>query len=124
MFGDWLVYFQIVGFKIMKYFFLTQGWIPNRIWERSGLWNEVMWRRKPHIRPLPLGIVENKQILWLYEVEPSVIMVEVVPTAAAIVNDNNIGQVVLKRLMDSQQVLDTLLNAQSVVKSAENNKHP
>lgn len=107
----------------MKYFFLAQGWVPNRIWERGGIWNELMWRRKPHIRPLSLGIIENKQVLWLYEVEPAVMMVEVVPTESASINDANIGQVVLKRLIDSQQVLDTLLNAQSVVKSSENDEH-
>lgn len=104
----------------MKYFFLTEGWTHHRIWERSGLWNDIMWRRKPHIRPLPLGIVENDQILWLYEVEPAVIMVEVKPTTSEVVNDSNIGQVVLKRLMDSQQVLETLLKAQDVIKSTEN----
>ena len=108
----------------MKYFFLSQGWVPNRVWERGGIWNEMMWRRQPHIRRLPLGIVENNQILWLHEVEPAVIMVEVLPTSSATVNDKNIGQVVLKRLIDSQQVLETLLKAESVVKSAENDEHP
>ena len=107
----------------MKYFFLTQGWIPNRIWERSGLWNEMMWRRKPYLRPLSIGILENEQALWLYEVEPAIIMVEVIPTSSAVISNPNIGQVVLKRLMDSQQVLDTLLEAKEVIKSAENDKH-
>lgn len=108
----------------MKYFFLAEGWTHNRIWERGGLWNEIMWRRKPHIRPLPLGIVENNQTLWLYEVEPAIIMVEVIPTTYTAMSNSNIGQVVLKRLIDSQQVLETLLNAQKVIKSAENGKHP
>jgi hypothetical protein len=103
----------------MKYFFLAQGWQPKRVWEQNGIWNEMRWRRKPHIQSLPLGIVENQQVLWLYEVEPAVIMVEVVPsvTATITISDQNIGQVVLKRLIDSQQVLDTLLKAQTVVKS-------
>ena len=110
----------------MKYFFLTQGWTYNRVWERNGLWNEVMWRRKPQIRQLPIAIVENGQNLWLYEVEPIVMMVEVKPTAEEI-DSKNIGQVVLKRLMDSNQVLETLINAQNVIKSSgssENDKHP
>lgn len=102
----------------MKYFFLTQGWTHNRVWERGGLWNDLMWRRKPHIRPLSIGMRENDQILWLYEVEPAVIMVEVQPTTSS--NQTNIGQVVLKRLMDAEQVLDTLLKAQELIKSTEN----
>lgn len=100
----------------MKYFFLSAGWTYNRIWERSGIWNEVVWRRKPHIQPLPLGIVENNQTLWLYEVEDIVMMVEVIPLSENAKLDQNIGQVVLKRLIDSRQVLDTLIKAQKVVK--------
>lgn len=100
----------------MKYFFLTAGWTYNRIWERSGIWNEVVWRRKPHIQSLPLGIVENNQTLWLYEVEDIIMMVEVIPLSDHAKLDQNIGQVVLKRLIDSRQVLDTLIKAQKVVK--------
>jgi len=100
----------------MKFFFLTDGWTYNRIWERNGIWNEVMWRRKPHIKCLPLGIVENDQTLWLYEVEDIIMMVEVVPLSDHIKLDQNIGQVVLKRLMDSNQVLDTLIKAPKVIK--------
>ena len=108
----------------MKYFFLAEGWTHKRIWERGGLWDEMMWRRKPHIRPLSIGILENQQVLWLHKVEPAVIMVEVMPTESDVMNNSNIGQVVLKRLMDSQQALETLLNAQDVIKSAENDKRP
>ncbi len=100
----------------MKYFFLSAGWTYNRVWERSGIWNEVMWRRKPHIKSLPMGIVENDQTLWLYEVEDIIMMVEVVPLSDKVKLDQNIGQVVLKRLMDSDQALDTLIKAQKVVK--------
>ncbi|MTF40229.1 hypothetical protein [Cyanobacterium aponinum] len=100
----------------MKYFFLTAGWTYNRIWERSGLWNEMVWRRQPHIKSLPLGIVENDQTLWLYEVEDIIMMVEVSPLSDNVKFDKNIGQVVLKRLIDSDQVLDTLIKAQKVVK--------
>jgi len=100
----------------MKYFFLTAGWTYNRIWERSGIWNEVMWRRKPHIKLLPLGVEENGQTLWLYEVEDIIMMVEVVPLSDNVKLDQNIGQVVLKRLIDSDQVLETLIKAQKVVK--------
>lgn len=100
----------------MKYFFLSAGWTYNRVWERGGIWNEVVWRRKPQIKSLPLGIIENDQTLWLYQVEEAIIMVEVVPLSDKVKLDQNIGQVVLKRLIDSNQVLDTLIKAQKVIK--------
>jgi len=101
----------------MKYFFLTDGWTYNRIWERGGIWDEKAWRRKPHLQCLPLGMIENNQVLWLYEVEDNVIMVEVIPISETIRQSSNIGQVVLKRLMDAAQVIDTLLKAQQIFKS-------
>ena len=104
----------------MKYFFLTEGWTYQRVWERGGVWNEVVWRRKPHIQLLPLAMVENNQNLWLYEVEEAVIMIEVIPDSDTAKEDsNNIGQVVLKRLMDSRQVIYTLLKAQKIFKPSE-----
>jgi hypothetical protein len=101
----------------MKYFFLTEGWTHNRIWERGGIWNETVWRRKPHIKSLPLGMIENNQVLWLNEVEDNIIMVEVMPISETLRQSSNIGQVVLKRLIDSDQVIETLLKAQQIFKS-------
>ncbi|MGI0480897.1 hypothetical protein ACN4EE_08900 [Geminocystis sp. CENA526] len=101
----------------MKYFFLTEGWTHNRIWERGGIWNETVWRRKPHIQSLPLGMIENNQVLWLNEVEDNIIMVEVMPISETLRQSSNIGQVVLKRLIDSDQVIETLLKAQQIFKS-------
>jgi hypothetical protein len=90
----------------VKYFFLSEGWNVGRVWEFGGLWNEGTWRRKPVINRLNLHIAEDNDRLWLYEVEEEVLMLEVKP---AIENsDNTIGQVVLKRLITAEQVIDRL----------------
>ncbi|WP_017295475.1 hypothetical protein [Geminocystis herdmanii] len=102
----------------MKYFFLAEGWTHNRIWERGGIWNNTVWRRQPHIQCLPVGMIENNQVMWLNEVEDNVIMVEVVPISETMRQSSNIGQVVLKRLIDSDQVIQTLLKAQQIFKSS------
>lgn len=89
----------------MKYFFLSDGWTTGRVWEFGGLWNEIAWQRKPIIKKLGLYIEEATERLWLYQVEDDVLMVEVMPdgsTATAI------GQVVLKRLITADQVIDKL----------------
>lgn len=98
----------------MKYFFLTQGWTHNRVWQRGGLWDTVTWRRPPHISCLKIGIEENGEILWLYEVEEAVLMIEVIPSTPDAKKNNNIGQVVLKRLIDSDQVIEALASAKRV----------
>ncbi|MDJ1170455.1 hypothetical protein PMG71_13540 [Roseofilum sp. BLCC_M154] len=98
----------------VKYFFLSDGWIIGRVWEFGGIWNEVVWRRKPEIEPLNMGIVEHNQTLWLYRVEEAVLMVEVKPMGDSASNQT-IGQVVLKRLMDSEQVIERLCQAESIV---------
>lgn len=103
----------------MKYFFLTEGWTYKRVWERGGIWNEIQWRRPPHVKPLSLGMVENDQTLWLFEVEEAVIMVEVIPISDVARSNSNIGQVVLKRLMDSRQVIYTLINAQKIINNLD-----
>jgi hypothetical protein len=93
----------------MKYFFLTEGWITGRVWATDGLWNEAQWRRKPVIQPLTISIHENHERLILYRVEPTILMVEVRPAALnSSSNPAAIGQVVLKRLMSADQVLDRL----------------
>jgi len=95
--------------RIVKYFFLSDGWSVGRVWEMGGLWNEVAWRRKPQIEPLDLCIWENGEKLWLYRVEDAVLMVEVKPTPA--VESGAIGQVVLKRLITADQAIDIFCNA-------------
>jgi hypothetical protein len=90
----------------MKYFFLTEGWVTGRVWTMEGLWSDAQWRRQPQIEALTIAIEENGERLRLYRVEPTILMVEVrpatpTPTAA-------IGQVVLKRLISADQVLDRL----------------
>ena len=89
----------------MKYFFLSAGWTTGRIWEFGGLWNELAWRRKPNICRLNLSITEKDETLWLYQVEDAVLMVEVRPETN---HDSAFGQVVLKRLMTAEQVIERL----------------
>jgi hypothetical protein len=92
----------------VKYFFLSDGWTTGRVWEFGGLWNELGWQRKPHIRRLNLSIQEQGETLWLYQVEDTVLMVEVKPENATGVP---IGQVVLKRLITADQVIERLCAA-------------
>ena len=93
----------------MKYFFLSEGWTTGRIWEFGGLWDELAWRRKPILHRLDLSITEKNEILWLYQVEDSVLMVEVKPETE---DTSSIGQVVLKRLMTAEQVIERLCQSQ------------
>jgi hypothetical protein len=101
-------------FNIVKYFFLSNGWTFGRIWEFGGLWDETVWRRQPHIQRLNLGMVEQGEVLWLYQVEDAVLMVEVKPLDEKAAR-NTIGQVVLKRLISAEQVIDCLKTAEAVV---------
>ncbi|MBE9190779.1 hypothetical protein IQ230_10510 [Gloeocapsopsis crepidinum LEGE 06123] len=99
----------------MKYFFLTDGWTVCRVWASDGLWNETAWRRQPNIQRLNICLVEASEKLWLYCVEDVVLTVEVKP----IVNtqDNfavQIGQVVLKRLISAEQVIERLGAAEAM----------
>lgn len=96
----------------VKYFFLSEGWTFERVWEFGGLWNENVWRRKPHIERLDLGIVDQGENLWLYQVEEAVIMVEVKPVQKDDVL--TIGQVVLKRLISAEQVIERLTTTEVV----------
>ena len=107
----------------MKYFFLSDGWKTGRIWEFGGLWSENIWQRKPQIKRLKMGIVEQKEILWLYQVEDAVLMVEVTPE---LTNETykNIGQVVLKRLITAQQVIERLATAAQIVQPEAEAPHP
>jgi len=97
----------------VKYFFLSDGWSVGRVWEFGGLWNENAWRRKPDILQMNLCIFEQGEKLWLYKVEEAVLMVEVKPTGDALTDlaANTIGQVVLKRLISAEDVIERLSTA-------------
>jgi hypothetical protein len=111
--------------NLVKYFFLSDGWVVGRVWEFGGLWDELSWRRKPDIVRMHLAILERDEKLWLYRVEDAVLMVEVKPSvpptqaaqtaqaaqAANNINITTIGQVVLKRLMDADQAIELLCAA-------------
>ena len=98
----------------MKYFFLSDGWITGRVWEFGGLWNELGWQRKPHMRRLNLSIQEQGETRWLYQVEETVLMVEVKPESTT---SEPIGQVVLKRLITAEQVIERLCAAETLPKA-------
>jgi hypothetical protein len=91
----------------MKYFFLSEGWRIGRVWALGGLWNDIEYRRPPQIEQLALSIEEGNERLFLYRVEPDVLMLEVKPDSA-IASPTEIGQVVLKRLMTADQAIDRL----------------
>ncbi|HEY9624472.1 MAG TPA: hypothetical protein V6C78_29215 [Crinalium sp.] len=100
----------------MKYFFLSDGWIVGRIWEFGGIWNELAWRRKPDIERLNLCIQERGETLWLYRVEDAVLMVEVKPSLPNSDDPSQtIGQVVLKRLISAEQVIELLCSVETVL---------
>ena len=96
----------------MKYFFLSEGWTTGRIWEFGGIWDEVGWQRKPHLQQMNLCITEHGEKLWLYQVEDAVLMVEVRPSSQ---QTRPIGQVVLKRLITAEQVVEHLCSAEGVI---------
>ena len=96
----------------VKYFFLSDGWITGRVWEFGGLWNEIAWQRKPIIKQLGLYIEEATEKLWLYQVEDDVLMVEVLPEDDTTIP---IGQVVLKRLMTADQVIEKLCDSHTSI---------
>lgn len=102
----------------MKYFFLSEGWTTGRIWEFGGLWDEFAWQRKPHIQQMSLSIVENSETLCLYQVEDAVLMVEVRPVTPS---PQAIGQVVLKRLITAEQVLERLCAVEGVATTGNRN---
>jgi hypothetical protein len=94
----------------MKYFFLAEGWIVGRVWELGGLWDEISWRRPPQIQRLNICSWEENELLWLYRVESAVVMVEVKPSTPEDRHPStlSIGQVVLKRLIGAEQVIEIL----------------
>ncbi len=105
----------------VKYFFLSDSWTTGRVWEFGGLWNETAWHRQAHLQQQSLCIQENGETLWLYQVEEAVLMVEVVPKETA---HPIIGQVVLKRLLSAEQVIDRLCQEDTIFHAASNSAPP
>ena len=101
----------------MKYFFLSEGWTYNRVWEFGGLWDQFSWGRKPNIQRLNCGILQQDEVLWLYAVEDAVLMVEV-NLEKRVQTDSAIGQVVLKRLISAEQVIEIMTSSESLFNSA------
>jgi hypothetical protein len=101
----------------VKYFFLSDGWTYGRVWEFGGLWDRASWRRKPEIKRLNCGILQQGETLWLYEVEDAVLMVEVQPLSELEDTASSIGQVLLKRLISAEQVIEVLTRSQLVFNS-------
>ena len=94
--------------NIVKYFFLKEGWTVDRVWGIGGLWNALAWRREPQIQRMTLMIVEKNEKMWLYRVEDSILMLEVKPEPELVSKESPIGQVLIKRLMNSDQVIERL----------------
>ncbi len=97
----------------MKYFFLSEGWDVGRVWASEGLWQITAWRRQPDIQRISICLVENNELMWLYRVEDAILTVEVKPTTSTTTASKTIGQVVLKRLMSAEQVIDRLSTAEA-----------
>ncbi|NEO53096.1 MAG: hypothetical protein F6K54_08395 [Okeania sp. SIO3B5] len=100
----------------MKYFFLSEGWAVGRIWTVGGLWSETAWRRAPDIEKMNLCILDKNERMWLHRVEEAVLMVEIYPTAEAqkSASNQNIGNVVLTRLINSEKVLEYLCTTSAI----------
>lgn len=102
----------------MKYFFLSQGWRVRRVWEVTGLWNEMAWRRRPIIVPIGVYLVDGKEEMVLYKVEEAIQAVEAIPeelpkNSATSMNNENIkpaiAQVRITRLLSAEQVLERMM---------------
>ena len=113
----------------MKYFFLSDTWTTGRVWEFGGLWDERAKRRQPHLQKLAICIQENDETLSLFQTEDAVLMLEVVPKATVLetsaanpATNPTIGQVVLKRLLSADQVIERLCQ-EAFTYSAQNALH-
>ncbi len=97
----------------MKYFFLSEGWKVGRVWAFDGLWQVNAWRRQPEIERLNICLVEDSEVMWLYQVEDAIVTVEVTPVLSVQLQSapQSIGQVVLKRLIAAEQVIERLADA-------------
>ncbi len=97
----------------MKYFFLSEDWTVGRVWASDGLWQVTAWRRPPDIQQINLCLVEQSELFWLYRVEDAILTVEVKPKTFALGTTQVIGQVVIKRLMSAEQVIERLVRAEA-----------
>jgi len=100
----------------VKYFFLSEDWTVGRVWASDGLWQITAWRRQPEIQQMNICLIEQGEVLWLYRVEDAVLTVEVKPkTQVQVVGTSSqaIGQVVLRRLMSAEQVIERLGSAEA-----------
>jgi hypothetical protein len=98
----------------MKYFFLSQGWQLRRVWEVSGLWNDMAWRRKPIIIPIGIYLVDGKEEMILYKVEEVIQAIEVIPEELPSSSESSdskpaIAQVRITRLLSAEQVLERIM---------------
>ena len=101
----------------MKYFFLTEGWQIGRVWEFGGLWDASSWRRSPRINRTNIAMEHKGEKLWLYQVEDPVLMLEVRPSASTD-GPKNIGQVMIKRLMNPEEAIAQLGQAKYLLTAA------
>ncbi len=101
----------------MKYFFLSQGWRVRRVWEVSGLWNDMAWRRRPIIISIGVYLVDGREEMVLYKVEEAIQAIEAIPEDLAntsdhiVSNDSSkvaIAQVRISRLLSAEQVLERI----------------
>ncbi|HBC43243.1 MAG TPA: hypothetical protein DCZ88_15510 [Pseudanabaena sp.] len=103
----------------MKYFFLAQGWRVRRVWDVSGLWNEMAWRRRPIIIPVGVYLVDDREEMVLFKVEESIQAIEAIPEDVSnnrdqIMSNSNdgskvaIAQVRISRLLSAEQVLERI----------------
>ncbi|MBW4431013.1 MAG: hypothetical protein KME28_04565 [Pelatocladus maniniholoensis HA4357-MV3] len=97
----------------MKYFFLSEGWTVGRVWASEGLWQITAWRRQPDIQRMNICLLEQGEVMWLYRVEDAIITVEVKPAILPQIDRSTqvIGQVILRRLMSAEQVIERLETA-------------
>ena len=100
----------------MQYFFLTEGWHIGRVWEPGGLWDMLSWRRSPKIQRTNIAMENQGERLWLYQVEDPILMLEVTPDPA-LVKTENIGQVMIKRLMSPEEAIAQLNQANTLYKA-------
>jgi hypothetical protein len=84
------------------------------VWELGGLWTGQGHKEPLHLRRLNLGLQEPDEVLWLYEIEDIILMVEVRP-ASTDERSDTFGQVILKRLMNAETALARLHEAPSLV---------
>ena len=108
----------------MKYFFLADGWTTGRVWEFGGLWNQAAWQRSPHLQKQTLCIREGDEVLRLYQAEDAILMVEVMPLPSSTdakdigtkdaAAKQQIGQVVLKRLLSAEQAMEKLCKEETI----------